>query len=91
MLQSERVDSEIGLQAIRPNSLVQLRRGIMTDYEKRNIPAFFYDGTPVVFIGEIVNMPGHGIYACNGRKLLGYKMSLFVELNEDEVYNLKFE
>jgi hypothetical protein len=40
----------------------------------------------LVFIGEIPNMPGHGVFAGGSGKMhIGYHINEFVELTEDEV------
>lgn len=64
---------------LRVNSLVRLDTSRLTDLETMNYPAIFSDGTPVVFLGEIPNMQGHGIFVSKNHHFIGYKMSLFTE------------
>ncbi len=47
----------------------------------------FKEGRSYVFIGEIVNMPGHCVVADHktGKIYSGYHTENFVELSEDEV------
>jgi len=46
----------------------------------------FIDDLPLVFLGEIVNMPGHGIFVGNsGKCYVGFHIWNFRELTEDEV------
>ena len=74
---------------IRLNSLVRLNTAAMTDVEAMKYPSFFHDGSVVVFMGEISNMSGYGIFLCKNHHYIGYDISLFRELNEDEVLKLK--
>jgi hypothetical protein len=47
----------------------------------------FEDGESYLFLGEIVNMPGHCAVVCSqtGRTYIGYHTEDFIELTEDEV------
>jgi len=40
----------------------------------------------LIYLGEIPNMPGHGVFAGGSGKIhIGYHIDEFVELTEDEV------
>ena len=41
--------------------------------------------TPILFLGEIPNMPGHCVVMYKDQILVGYHTSDFAELTEDEV------
>lgn len=47
----------------------------------------FTDDLPLVYLGEIANMPGHGIFAGTktGKVYSGYHISGFRELTDDEI------
>ncbi len=70
---------------IKINSLVKF------NYE--NIPAEFLEKYPFekndvyVFLGEISNMPGHGIFIDyqTGQIFCGYHIEYFTEINKDEM------
>ena len=64
----------------RPYSLVTLREAARgSDYP-------FSADLPLVYLGEIPNMPGHCVVAGSesGRIYTGYHIETFVELSEDE-------
>ncbi len=65
-------------------SLVKLRADLDKSMSK-DLP--FMDDLPLVFLGEIPNMPEHGIFAGHrsGRIYSGFHIFEFVELSEDEV------
>jgi len=45
----------------------------------------FANGDTFIFLGEIIQMPGHCVIAAkNGQVLFGYHTDNFVELTEDE-------
>jgi hypothetical protein len=66
-------------------TFVKLRDDVFTSEKATALP--FYEDFPLVFLGEIQNMPGHGIFAGHrtGRIYSGYHIDQFVELDEDEV------
>ncbi len=74
---------------LRLNSLVQLNTKEMTDRDCFDFPAFFHDGTPIVYMGEIPNKPGCGIFLCKNHHYIGYKVSLFREITDEEADNIK--
>lgn len=46
----------------------------------------FSDDMPMIYLGEIANMPEHGIFiGQSGKCYFGYHINSFRELNEDEV------
>ena len=46
----------------------------------------FSDDMPIIYLGEIANMPEHGIFiGQSGKCYFGYHIGSFRELNEDEV------
>lgn len=46
----------------------------------------FCDDLPLVYLGEIKNMPEHGIFiGRSGRSYFGYHIWNFRELNENEI------
>jgi hypothetical protein len=69
----------------RPLSLVKLKPEFVA-CGKADKPAFA-DDMPLVFLGEIPNMPEHGVFVghSSGRVYSGYHIWKFVELSEDEV------
>jgi hypothetical protein len=69
----------------RPMSLVKLREGFFSAKEVVSLP--FSDDFPLVFLGEIPNMAGHGVFSGSktGKVYSGYHIDQFVELSEDEV------
>lgn len=66
-------------------SLVRLRKKVSQSSSAKQLP--FFDDMPLVFLGEIPNMPGHGVFAGHrsGRIYSGYHIEQFVELSESEV------
>lgn len=45
------------------------------------------DDLPMIYLGEIYNMPGHGIFVGrSGKCYFGYHIDNFRELKEDEVW-----
>ena len=67
---------------IRVNSLVKIKPSTFTDLQLKNVPRDFYDGTQVIFMGEIPNMPGFGTFATETKIHIGYRISDFVEITE---------
>lgn len=69
----------------RPLSLVKLKAGCHTPEEAASLP--FNDDFPLIFLGEIPNMPDHGVVAGfrTGRIYSGYHIEQFTELNEEEI------
>lgn len=46
----------------------------------------FYKEENLIFVGEIVNMPGHGIFiGASGKIYSGFHLDNFIELSDDEV------
>ena len=59
--------------------LVTLKDEISLEYP-------FSDDMPMVYLGEIANMPEHGIFiGKSGKCYFGYHISNFRELSEEEV------
>lgn len=73
---------------LRVNSLVRLNTTTMSDLDTMKYPSNFHDGTKLVFLGEIPNMPGHGIFVCKNHQYVGYSMSLFEEIPVQEVLGI---
>lgn len=69
----------------RPLSLVKLRSTFASEAAAAEYP--FVDDMPLVFLGEIPNMPEHGVFVgfTSGRVYTGYHIWQFVELTPDEV------
>mgnify|MGYP000875556900 FL=1 len=64
---------------IKEKTLVTLKDEISLEYP-------FSDDMPMIYLGEIANMPEHGIFiGQSGKCYFGYHISSFRELNEDEV------
>ena len=64
---------------LKEKTLVTLKEGITVDYP-------FSDDLPLVYLGELANMPEHGIFiGQSGRCHFGYHISNFRELSEEEV------
>ncbi len=68
----------------RPLSLVKLRPDIES-HAQAKYP--FIADLPLVFLGEISNMPGHGVFVGfrSGKVYSGYHIFSFVECAPDEV------
>ena len=67
---------------IRVNSLVTFDEKL--EFETNNYP--FATDLPLIFLGEIVNMPEHGIFVGKSGKIYwGYHIWNFRELTEDEI------
>lgn len=70
--------------APRQNTLVRFIWEAVTEDYRDKYP--FNPGDSYIYLGEIVNMPGHCIVADKaGRVYYGYHVENFVELTEDEV------
>lgn len=67
----------------RPLSLVRFR----TEIEESLSLYPFANDMPLIFLGEIPNLPDHGVFLGHrsGRAYSGYHIDNFVELTEDEV------
>jgi hypothetical protein len=72
-------------EAPRPLSLVRLRDGAAPPGHPERLPFGVHE--PFLFLGEILNMPGHCAVAerGTGRLHVGYHTDNFVELGESEV------
>ncbi len=70
---------------LRKLSLVRLRKKWATGSAAQELP--FLDDMPLIYLGEIPNMPGHGVFAGHrsGRLYSGYHIDQFVELRLSEV------
>lgn len=65
---------------LRERALVTLKKEV----PKNAYP--FCNDLPLVYLGEIVNMPGHGIFiGQSGKGYFGYHISTFRELIRDEI------
>lgn len=74
---------------IRDNSLVQLDTTQMTDADSMKYPSAFHDGSMLAFVGEIPNMPGHGIFVSKNHHFVGYKISMFAEVSQATAMGIK--
>ena len=64
---------------MKEKTLVTLKDEISLEYP-------FSDDMPMVYLGEIANMPEHGIFiGKSGQCYFGYHISNFRELSEDEI------
>ena len=64
---------------MKEKTLVTLKDEISFEY-------LFSDDMPMVYLGEIANMPEHGIFiGKSGKCYFGYHISNFRELSEEEV------
>lgn len=64
---------------MKEKTLVTLKDEISLEY-------LFSDDMPMVYLGEIANMPEHGIFiGKSGKCYFGYHISNFRELSEDEI------
>ena len=64
---------------IHEKALVTLKNEISSEYP-------FSDDLPMVYLGEIYNMPEHGIFAGrSGKCYFGYHIDNFRELREEEI------
>jgi hypothetical protein len=68
---------------LRKLSLVRLRK----TWEKTSSTLPFFDDLPLIYLGEIPNMPQHGVFVghSSGRIYSGYHIDQFVELPQSEV------
>jgi hypothetical protein len=66
-------------------SLVQLKKEWAADPASQTLP-FIHD-MPLIFLGEIPNMPDHGVFIGHksGLAYSGFHIPRFVELSESEV------
>ena len=64
---------------LREKYLVRLKEDITSSFP-------FDKDLPMIFLAEIVNMAGHGIFVGkSGKSYFGYHISHFRELSEDEI------
>ena len=65
----------------------QLREKSLVTLKEDTTSSFPFDkDLPVIFLREIANMAGHGIFiGKSGKSYFGYHISHFRELGEDEV------
>ena len=64
---------------MKEKTLVTLKNELSLEYP-------FSDDMPMVYLGEIANMPEHGIFiGKSGKCYFGYHISNFRELSEEEV------
>ena len=64
---------------IKEKTLVTLKDEISLEYP-------FSDDMPMIYLGEIANMPEHGIFiGKSGKCYFGYHISNFRELSEKEI------
>jgi hypothetical protein len=82
-------DSKLGkrtfmAKSLRKMSLVRLKKRWAEDPATKKAP--FFGDQPLVFLGEIPNMPEHGVFVGqhSGKIYSGIHISQFTELNEDE-------
>ncbi len=75
----------MGHRQLRKMSLVRLRTRWASKPNIKKPP--FVDDMPLAFLGEIPNMPEHGVFIGHrsGRVYSGLHIFQFVELSEDEV------
>ncbi|HEY9197816.1 MAG TPA: hypothetical protein VIR60_00530 [Gammaproteobacteria bacterium] len=66
-------------------SLVKLKKKWASEPATQELP--FINDMPLVFLGEIPNMPEHGVFVGHrsGKIYSGYHIFQFVELSESEV------
>lgn len=71
--------------APRKLSLVRLKRKWVSHPTTQDLP--FLDDMPLIFLGEIPNMPARGVFVGHksGRIYSGYHIYQFVELPETEL------
>jgi len=75
---------------MRENSLVRYDTALLTDAMAFELPGEFQDGTPLVFLGEIPNMTGRGIFMSKNHRYIGYKISNFKEVPTDKLNTIYF-
>ncbi len=64
---------------IKEKTLVTIKEDIQIEYP-------FSDDLPMIFLGEITNMPEHGIFTGkSGKSYFGYHVDNFRELGEEEI------
>ncbi len=76
---------------IRDNSLVKYRTNLLTDALAFKLPGEFQDGTPIIFYGEIPNLPGRGIFASKNHRYIGFKIDYFEEVPPDGLGKIYFD
>ncbi len=69
---------------LRKLSLVKLKTKWAADPDLKKAP--FFKDQPLVFLGEIPNMPEHGVFVGHGsgKVYSGHHITYFTELGEDE-------
>lgn len=68
----------------RKMSLVKLKKKWAADPATKK--ALFFNDQPLIFLGEIPNMPDHGVFVGqrSGKVYSGFHISQFTELSEEE-------
>jgi len=71
--------------AVRPLALVRLKPEFASLPQMQSLP--FANDTPLVYLGEIPNMPEHGVFAGqhSGRVYAGYHIAQFEELPAEDI------
>ncbi len=71
--------------ALRPLALVRLKSEFASLAQMQGVP--FANETPLVYLGEIPNMPEHGVFAGqrSGRVYAGYHIAQFEEVPAEDV------
>jgi hypothetical protein len=71
--------------APRKLSFVRLKKKWAAEISAQELP--FLNDMPLIYLGEIPNMPEHGVFAGHhsGRLYSGYHIEHFVELSKSEV------
>lgn len=66
-------------------SLVKLKKKWATEPASKDLP--FIDDMPLIFLGEIPNMPEHGVFVGHhsGRIYSGFHIFQFVELSKNDI------
>lgn len=76
---------------IRENSLVRYKTVLLNDSLSFRLPSEFQDGTPLVYLGEIPNLPGRGIFASRNHRHIGYKITEFEEIPPEDLRKIIFD
>ena len=71
---------------LRPNTLVRLTKSAKIAFAQAKIKQKYIDDLPLIFLGEIKNMPEHGIFVGHksGKVYSGYHVFDFEEIPIDE-------
>lgn len=75
------------MKKLRQFTLVRLTKEAKNAFIKAHIKGKYSDDLPLIFLGEIKNMPTHGIFLGHksGKIYSGYHMADFEEVPEEEV------